>query len=191
MIEILHGRLMRMTDIHPDVARVLITEDEIKAKLQEMGALITEYYRDKNPVVICVLKGAVYLLSDLTRLIDTDIELDFMVVSSYGTDTKSSGVVRIVNDLSTSIKDRHVLVVEDIIDTGLTLKYLLRNFAARGAASIEVAALLWKSGAQEIEIDARWIGFEIPNEFVIGYGLDYAEKYRNLPYVGIIRPEAI
>jgi len=180
-----------MTDIHPDVARVLITEDEIKAKLQEMGALITEYYRDKNPVVICVLKGAVYLLSDLTRLIDTDIELDFMVVSSYGTDTKSSGVVRIVNDLSTSIKDRHVLVVEDIIDTGLTLKYLLRNFAARGAASIEVAALLWKSGAQEIEIDARWIGFEIPNEFVIGYGLDYAEKYRNLPYVGIIRPEAI
>jgi len=180
-----------MNETHPDVARVLLTEDEIKAKLKEMGAEITEFYRGKNPVVICVLKGAVYLLSDLTRYIDTDLELDFMVVTSYGTDTKSSGVVRILKDLSTSIQGRHVLVIEDIIDTGLTLKYLLRNFAARGAESIEVAALLWKTGAQEIDIHAKWIGFEIPNEFVIGYGLDYAEKYRNLPYVGVIRPEAI
>jgi hypoxanthine phosphoribosyltransferase len=180
-----------MSDIHPDVSRVLLSADQIDVKLREMGALISDYYRGKNPVVVCVLKGACYLLSDLTRYIDEDLELDFMVVSSYGTDTKSSGVVRIIKDLSTSIQDRHVLVVEDIIDTGLTLKYLLRNFAARGAASIEVAALLWKSEAQEIDIDARWIGFEIPNEFVIGYGLDYAEKYRNLPYVGVIKPEAI
>jgi len=180
-----------MSDVHPDVARVLLTADDIQTKLREMGASITEHYRDKNPVVVCVLKGAIYVLSDLTRLIDTDVEIDFMVVSSYGTDTKSSGVVRIVKDLNTSLQDRHVLVVEDIIDTGLTLKYLLRNFAARGAATIEVAALLWKTGAQEIDIDARWVGFEIPNEFVIGYGLDYAEKYRNLPYVGAIKKEAI
>ena len=180
-----------VSKIHPDVARVLFTEDEIRARLCEMGKEISEFYREKNPVVVCVLKGAVYVLSDLTRFIDTDIELDFMVVASYGADTKSSGVVRILKDLSMSIQDRHVLVVEDIIDTGLTLKYLLRNFAARGAASIEVAALLWKTDAQEIRIDARWIGFEIPKEFVIGYGLDYAEKYRNLPYVGIIKPEAV
>jgi len=180
-----------MSDIHPDVARVLITAEEIKAKLMEMGESITEHYRGKNPVVVCVLKGAIYVVSDLTRFIDTDVEIDFMVVSSYGTDTKSSGVVRIVKDLNTSLCDRHVLVVEDIIDTGLTLKYLLRNFAARGAASIEVAALLWKTGAQEIDIDAKWVGFEIPNEFVIGYGLDYAEKYRNLPYVGVIKQEAV
>jgi len=180
-----------MSEIHPDVARVLLTEDEIQSKLRKMGEEITAHYRGKNPVVICILKGAIYMLSDLTRFIDTDLELDFMVVSSYGTDTKSSGVVRILKDLSTSIQDRDVLVVEDIIDTGLTLKYLLRNFAARGARSIEVASLLWKTGAQEIDIDAKWIGFEIPNEFVIGYGLDYAEKYRNLPYVGVIKPEAI
>jgi hypoxanthine phosphoribosyltransferase len=156
-----------------------------------MGANITEHYRGQNPVVVCVLKGAVYTVSDLTRYIDTDLELDFMVVSSYGTHTKSSGVVRIIKDLSTSIQDRPVLVVEDIIDSGLTLKYLLRNFAARGASSIEVAALLWKMGAQEIDIDAKWVGFEIPNEFVIGYGLDYAEQYRNLPYIGVIKPEKI
>ena len=180
-----------MSEMHPDVARILLTADEIDAKLKEMGAEITAHYKGKNPVVICILKGAIYVLSDLTRYIDADLELDFMVVSSYGTDTKSSGVVRILKDLSTSIQDRHVLVVEDIIDTGLTLKYLLRNFAARGAKSIEVAALLWKTGAQEIDIDAKWVGFEIPNEFVIGYGLDYAEKYRNLPYVGVIKPEAI
>ena len=180
-----------MSDIHPDVARVLYTAQDIRAKLQEMGASITEHYRDKNPVVVCVLKGAVYLVSDLTRYIDTDLELDFMVVSSYGTHTKSSGVVRIIKDLGTSIHGRHVLVIEDIIDTGLTLKYLLRNFAARGAQSIEVAALLWKMDAQEIDIDARWVGFKMPNEFVIGYGLDYAEKYRNLPYIGVIKPKAL
>jgi hypoxanthine phosphoribosyltransferase len=182
---------MMSGDIHPDVARVLFTESEIQTRLREMGAEITDFYREKNPVVVCVLKGAVYVLSDLTRCIETDIEIDFMVVASYGADTKSSGVVRIVKDLGMSIQDRHVLVIEDIIDTGLTLKYLLRNFAARGAASIEVAALLWKKDAQEIKINARWVGFKIPNEFVIGYGLDYAEKYRNLPYVGVIKSEAV
>ena len=180
-----------MSEIHPDVARVLLTEDEIQSKLRKMGEEITAHYRGKNPVVICILKGAIYMLSDLTRFIDTDLELDFMVVSSYGTDTKTSGVVRIIKDLDMSLDGRDVLVIEDIIDSGLTLKYLLRNFAARGARSVEVATLFWKKGTQEIDIDARWVGFEIENEYIIGYGLDYNQKYRNLPYVGVIKSEVI
>ena len=177
--------------MHPDVERILYSAADIDARLREMGTDITEHYRGKNPIVVCVLKGAVYVLSDLSRHIDTDIEIDFMVVSSYGTDTKTSGVVRIIKDLDVSLEGRDVLLIEDIIDSGLTLKYLLRNFAARGARSVEVATLFWKKDAQEIDIDARWVGFEIENEYIIGYGLDYSQKYRNLPYVGVIKPEVI
>jgi len=180
-----------VSNIHPDVDRMLFSAEEIEACLRAMGAEITAHYRDEPPVVICVLKGAVYVVSDLTRYIDADIELDFMVVSSYGSDTKTSGVVRIIKDLDMSIEGRHVLVIEDVIDSGLTLKYLLRNFAARGARSVEVAALFWKRGAQKIDIHARWIGFEIEDEYIVGYGLDYNQKYRNLPYVGVIKPKII
>lgn len=180
-----------MSELHPDVARVLITEEEIQTRLKEIGAEITQHYRDKNPVCVCILKGAIYVMADLSRYIDADITIDFMAVSSYGEEMESSGVVRILKDLSVSIEGRHVLVIEDIIDSGLTLKYLLRNFASRKAASIEIAALFWKKDVQKSNIYCKWVGFEVPNEFIVGYGLDYAEKYRNLPYVGVIKPEAI
>ena len=137
-----------------------------------------------------VLKGAFMFMSDLARAIDLPVEFDFMAVSSYGAATKTSGVVRILKDLDHDLKDRDVLVVEDIVDSGLTLKYLLKNLAGRKPASLEVAALLRKEGIQQVELDVRYIGFDIPNEFVVGYGLDYAERYRNLPYIGTLKPSA-
>lgn len=180
-----------MNEIHPDIAKVFITAEELAARTKAMGAEITQDYRDKDVILVAVLKGAVYFLADLSRELDCDFEMDFMAVSSYGNQRDSSGVVRILKDLDVELADRHVLIVEDILDTGLTLKYLMRNFEARGAASVEVAACLLKdrdrSGENEIEV--KYVGFTIPNEFVVGYGLDYAERYRGLSYIGVLKPE--
>jgi hypoxanthine phosphoribosyltransferase len=179
-----------MNDLATDIEKVLLTAEEIQAKLAEMGEKITADYDGSTILLVGVLKGAFVVMADLARYIRLPVELDFMAVSSYGAATKSSGVVRIMKDLDHDLRDRQVLVVEDIVDSGLTLKYLLKNLAARKPASLEVAALLRKVGIQQVELDLRYVGFDIPNEFVVGYGLDFAEKYRNLPYIGTLRPEA-
>ena len=166
--------------------RTLISEEEIQAKLKEMGEAITEDYQGKELLVVGVLKGAFMVMADLARYIDLPIEFDFMAVSSYGASTQSSGVVRILKDLDQEIAGKHILIVEDIIDSGLTLSYLMKSLNVRKPASIEIAALLWKEGIQRVPLDVKYPGFSIGPEFVIGYGLDYAEKYRNLPYVGVV-----
>jgi hypoxanthine phosphoribosyltransferase len=173
-----------------DIEKVLIPEDEIQAKLVEMGAKITADYQGRNLLLVGVLKGAFVVMADLSRHIHLPLQFDFMAVSSYGAATKTSGVVRILKDLDHDLKDRDVLVVEDIVDSGLTLKYLLKNPAGRKPATLEVAALLRKEGIQQVDLDVRYVGFDIPNEFVVGYGLDYAEKYRNLPFIGMLRRSA-
>jgi len=176
--------------IHTDIDRVILTEDQIATRIGEMGTQIRRDYSDapKPLLLIAVLRGAALFVADLARAIDGRVELDFMAVSSYGSTTKSSGVVRILKDLDEDIEGRDVLVVEDILDTGLTLKYLLRNLASRRPRSLEVVTLLSKEGKQEVPIDCKYIGFTIPDEFVVGYGLDYAERYRNLPYIGVLKP---
>lgn len=176
------------THIHPDVERVLLDSQQIRDRLTEMGAQITADYAENPPILVGVLKGAVMVMADLAREIDLAVEMDWMAVSSYGSGTKSSGVVRILKDLSGDITDRDVLIVEDIIDSGLTLKWLLSNLRSRGPKSVEICTLLRKPEAARVEIDVKYVGFDIPTEFVIGYGLDYAETYRNLPYVGILKP---
>jgi hypoxanthine phosphoribosyltransferase len=173
-----------------DIEQVLIPEGEIQAKLAEMGEKITADYRDRSLLLVGVLKGAFVVMADLARHIDLPLQFDFMAVSSYGAATKTSGVVRILKDLDHDLRDRDVLVVEDIVDSGLTLKYLLKNLAGRKPATLEVAALLRKEGIQQVDLDVRYVGFDIPNEFVVGYGLDYAEKYRNLPFIGTLKPSA-
>jgi len=173
-----------------DIEKVLIPEAEIQAKLAEMGEKITADYRDRSLLLVGVLKGAFVVMADLARHIDLPLQFDFMAVSSYGAATKTSGVVRILKDLDHDLRDRDVLVVEDIVDSGLTLKYLLKNLAGRKPATLEVAALLRKEGIQQVDLDVRYVGFDIPNEFVVGYGLDYAEKYRNLPFIGTLKPAA-
>ena len=173
-----------------DIEKVLISEEEIQAKLVEMGAQITRDYADRTLLLVGVLKGAFVVMADLARNIQLPLQFDFMAVSSYGAATKTSGVVRILKDLDHDLKDLDVLVVEDIVDSGLTLKYLLKNLAGRKPASLEVAALLRKEGIQQVELDVRYVGFDIPNEFVVGYGLDFAERYRNLPYIGTLKPAA-
>jgi hypoxanthine phosphoribosyltransferase len=173
-----------------DIERVLIPEADIQAKLAEMGEKITADYRDRSLLLVGVLKGAFVVMADLARHIDLPLQFDFMAVSSYGAATKTSGVVRILKDLDHDLRDRDVLVVEDIVDSGLTLKYLLKNLAGRKPATLEVAALLRKEGIQQVDLDVRYVGFDIPNEFVVGYGLDYAEKYRNLPFIGTLKPAA-
>ena len=173
-----------------DIERVLITEGEIKAKLREMGDRITEDYAGKDLLLIGVLKGAFIVMSDLARHIRLPLETDFMAVASYGAATKTSGVVRILKDLDHDLEGRDVLLVEDIVDSGLTLAYLLKNLKGRRPASLEVAALLKKTGIQRVHLDVRYVGFEIPPDFVIGYGLDFAEKFRNLPYIATLKPEA-
>ena len=172
------------------IEKVLISEEEIQAKLAEMGEKITADYEGRSILIVGVLKGAFVVMADLSRHIKLPIEFDFMAVSSYGAATKSSGVVRILKDLDHDLKDRDVLVVEDIVDSGLTLKYLLKNLAARKPASLEVAALLRKEGIQQVPLDVRYVGFDIPNEFVVGYGLDFGERFRNLPYIGTLKPSA-
>ncbi|PWH06931.1 hypoxanthine phosphoribosyltransferase [Brachybacterium endophyticum] len=175
------------TTPHQDVQRVLLDERAIQERLREMGSRITEDYADDPPLLVGVLKGAAFVMADLSRKIDLDVDMDWMAVSSYGSGTKSSGVVRILKDLGADISDRRVLIVEDIIDSGLTLKWLLANLRSRGPKSVDVATLLRKPDAARVEIDVKYVGFDIPNEFVIGYGLDYDESYRNLPYVGVLK----
>jgi len=174
----------------PDIDRVLISSEQIQSKLAEMGERICADYEGRKLLLVGVLKGAFVVMADLARYIRLPLEFDFMAVSSYGAATKTSGVVRILKDLDHDLEGLDVLVVEDIVDSGLTLKYLLKNLAGRKPASLEVAALLRKEGIQQVELDLRYVGFEIPNEFVVGYGLDYAERYRNLPYIAMLRPEA-
>ncbi|HEX7099411.1 MAG TPA: hypoxanthine phosphoribosyltransferase [Acidimicrobiia bacterium] len=171
--------------------RVLITAEEIAAALERMGREISDDYRGKELLVVGVLKGAFMVMADLARQIDIPVEFDFMAVSSYGASTQTSGVVRILKDLDEEIQGRHVLIVEDIIDSGLTLNYLLKSLRVRKPESLEVAALLVKQGIQRVELDVRYIGFEIGPEFVVGYGLDYAGKYRNLPYVGVLESATV
>ena len=169
-----------------EAGRVLVSEEEIAEKLAELGAQITADYQGKDLLVVGVLKGAFIVMADLARHIDLPIEFDFMAVSSYGAATKTSGVVRILKDLDQEIADRHVLIVEDIIDSGLTLNYLLKSLRVRKPASIEVATLLLKEGIQRVPIDVKYVAFSIGPEFVIGYGLDYDQKYRNVPYIGVL-----
>jgi hypoxanthine phosphoribosyltransferase len=174
----------------PDIEKVLISEEEIQAKLAEMGEAITRDYAGRSVLLVGVLKGAFVVMADLARHIRLPVEFDFMAVSSYGAATKTSGVVRILKDLDHDLENRDVLIVEDIVDSGLTLNYLLKNIRARRPASLEVAALLHKRGLQKVAIDMRYVGFEIPPEFVVGYGLDFGERYRNLPYVATLKPSA-
>jgi hypoxanthine phosphoribosyltransferase len=178
------------SDVHPDIEEVLITADEIQDKIRELAKHVSEDYRDKDVLLVGVLKGAFVFMADLAREIKLPIEFDFMAVSSYGSSTKSSGVVRILKDLDYEITGRHVLLVEDIIDSGLTISYLLRYLEARLPASLEICSLFWKKGEQAVPMEVKYPGFEIPPVFVVGYGLDYAEKYRNLPYIGVLKPDA-
>lgn len=171
------------------VGKVLISDEEIAAKLAEMGRAITADYQGKDLLIVGVLKGAFIVMADLARHVDLPVEFDFMAVSSYGAATQTSGVVRILKDLDQEIAGRHVLIVEDIIDSGLTLNYLLKSLKVRRPESLEVAALLVKEGIQRVPLDVKYTGFVIGPEFVIGYGLDYAGKYRNLPYVGVMQED--
>ncbi len=179
-----------MPEVHEDVEEILISSDEIQDKIHSLAKQITEDYRDKDLLLIGVLKGAFVFMSDLARAIELPIEFDFMAVSSYGSSTRSSGVVRILKDLDYEITGRHVLLVEDIIDSGLTISYLLRYLEARQPASLEICSLFWKKGEQAVPLDVKYPGFEIPPVFVVGYGLDYAERYRNLPYIGVLKRSA-
>ena len=167
----------------------LITADEIDNKLAVLGKQITEDYQGKDLLLVGVLRGAFMVMADLARHIDLTVEFDFMAVSSYGASTQTSGVVRILKDLDEEIEGRHVLIVEDIIDSGLTLNYLIKSLNVRKPASLEIAAMLLKEGIQRVPIDVKYVGFSIGPEFVVGYGLDYAGKYRNLPYVGVMGQE--
>jgi hypoxanthine phosphoribosyltransferase len=175
-------------DLGTDLAKVLIPEDQLQAKIRELAAQIDADYAGKDLLLVGVLKGAVMVMADLARALHAPAAMDWMAVSSYGSGTKSSGVVRILKDLDADISQRHVLIVEDIVDSGLTLSWLVSNLQSREPASLEICALLRKPDAVKTEIDVKYIGFEIPNEFVIGFGLDYAEKYRNLPFVGTLAP---
>jgi hypoxanthine phosphoribosyltransferase len=179
---------MRAADISDQITEVLVTEEQIRAKLDEIAARVAADYAGRDLLLVGVLKGAVMVMADFARALPDVVPMDWMAVSSYGSGTKSSGVVQIRKDLDTDIHDKHVLIVEDIIDSGLTLSWLLENFASRGAASVEVFALLRKPEAAKVRVDCKYVGFDIPNEFVIGYGLDYAERYRNVRDVAILAP---
>ncbi|MFT9850320.1 hypoxanthine phosphoribosyltransferase [Aneurinibacillus sp. REN35] len=172
-----------------DIQEVLVTEEEIAEKVRELGRTLSGEYADKNPLVICVLRGGAPFMTDLVRRMDIPLEMDFMAVSSYGASTQSSGVVRIMKDLDTSVENRHIIIVEDIIDSGLTLSYLIDVIERRNAASVKVVTLLDKPARRTVDLKPDYCGFQIPDAFVVGYGLDYAEKYRNLPYIGILKPE--
>jgi hypoxanthine phosphoribosyltransferase len=173
----------------PQIGEILVQPDDLKQKVRDLGAQISVDYADRDLLLVCVLKGAVFFLADLMRHINIPCEVDFMAVSSYGSETDSSGVVRILKDLDRPIAGRDVLIVEDIVDSGLTLQYLMRNLGAREPASLEVCALLTKPDRRKVELPTRYVGFEIPDKFAIGYGLDVAERYRNLPYVAALSDE--
>ena len=179
-----------MNAMHPDVETVLFSEEDIAAMVKRMGEEISRDYAARDLVLIAVLRGAVVFMGDLMRAIDCPVAIDFMAVSSYGDGAKSSGIVRIIKDLDIDIKDRDVLIVEDILDSGLTLKYLMKNLASRKPASLEVATFLWKDvEGKQAAVNPKYVGTHCPDAFVVGYGLDYAERYRNLPYVGVLKPE--
>ena len=175
--------------LHPDIEEILYSEEEIIAVVKDLAAQLTKEYEGKNPLVIGVLKGAVMFMTDLSRAMDCDLELDFMDVSSYGAGMESSGDVKILKDLDTTVDGRDLLIVEDIIDTGRTLSYLIEIFKYRKAKSIKVVTLMDKKERREVDLEADYIGINVPNEFVVGYGLDFNEKYRNLPYIGILKTE--
>ena len=177
------------TELERAVGEILIDADALSARIRELGREISADYEGRDLLLVGVLKGAVFFMADLMRELNVPCEIDFMAISSYGAATDSSGVVRILKDLDINIEGRHVLVVEDIIDSGLTLSYLIRNLEAREPATLEVCALMTKPERREIDVPVRYIGFEIPNRFVIGYGLDFAERYRNLPYVGVLHED--
>lgn len=178
-----------MQAVHEDIDRVLFTEEDLRARVAEMGRQITADHQGESLLVVSVLRGAAIFMADLVREIDLPLEMDYMAISSYGNGVKSSGIVRILKDLTSSVEGRHVLIAEDILDSGLTLKYLIRNLESRNPASIEVATLLCKKTKAQADIDCRYVGFECPDEFIVGYGMDYAERYRNLPYIGVLKPE--
>ena len=184
-------RGVTQTELEAAVSEVLIEEDALARRITELAEEVSSDYVDRDLLLIGVLKGAIFFMADLMRHIELPCEVDFMAISSYGGSTDSSGVVRILKDLDINIRDRDVLVVEDIIDSGLTLQYLMRNLRSREPASLEVCALMTKPARREVEIPVRYVGVEIPNRFVIGYGLDFAERYRNLPYVGVLDPELV
>ena len=179
---------MEMSDVADDLAEILLTEDEIHVKIAELARRIEHDYAGERVLLVAVLKGAVMVMADVARELKMHIDIDFMAVSSYGAGTESSGVVRILKDLDADLTGRHVLIVEDIIDSGLTLAWLRANLESRGPASLEIVALLRKPDAAKVEVDVKYLGFDIPNEFVVGYGLDYAERYRNLRGVAILAP---
>lgn len=177
---------MDINDLGNDIEEVLVSEEQIAARLVELAAAIDEDYQDRDILLVGVLKGAVMVMADLARALHSPVTMDWMAVSSYGSGTKSSGVVRILKDLDTDLTGRHVLIVEDIIDSGLTLSWLVQNLRSRGAADVEICTMLRKPEAVKVDIDVKYVGFDVPNEFVIGYGLDYAEKYRNVPFVATL-----
>ena len=180
---------MTQTELEGAVGEVLIDEPTLQTRIAELGEELSNDYAGKDLLLVGVLKGAVFFMADLMRSLTVPCEVDFMAISSYGAETDSSGVVRILKDLDIPLQGRDVLIVEDIIDSGLTLSYLMRNLRARDPASLEVCALLTKPGRREIEVPVKYVGFEIPNRFVVGYGLDYAERYRNLRYVGVLNED--
>ena len=177
-----------MSVLDADIESIIITADQIRSKTAELARAIDVDYADREPLLVGVLKGASMFMSDLARALDRPSTMEFMAVSSYGSGTTSSGVVRILKDLDRDITGQHILVVEDIIDSGLTLSWLMKNLQSRGPASVEIVAMLRKPDAAKVQVPVRYVGFDIANEFVVGYGLDYAERYRNLPYIGILRP---
>ncbi|WP_453992514.1 hypoxanthine phosphoribosyltransferase [Bacillus nitroreducens] len=172
-----------------DIEKILFSEEEIQQKIKDLGHTLTEDYKDKFPLAIGILKGAMPFMGDLLKRVDTYLEMDFMDVSSYGNSTVSSGEVKIIKDLDTSVEGRDILIIEDIIDSGLTLSYIVELFRYRKAKSIKIVTLLDKPTGRKADISADYVGFIVPDEFVVGYGLDYAEKYRNLPYIGVLKPE--
>lgn len=171
------------------IKSILVDEEALQLKIKELGEQITKDYQRKELLVVCILKGAVMFVSDLIKRIDLPLEIDFMAISSYGNSTKSSGIVRIIKDLNEDIKGKHILIVEDIIDSGLTLSYLIDNLKSREPASVAICTLLDKPDNRKTEIDIVYTGFVVPDEFVVGYGLDYAEKYRNLPFIAVLKEE--
>ncbi|KQX57755.1 hypoxanthine phosphoribosyltransferase [Paenibacillus alginolyticus] len=175
--------------MYSDIQEVLYSEEQIQGKIKELGEKLSIDYEGKNPLVICVLKGAFIFMADLVKQIRVPLELDFMAVSSYGQSTKSSGVVKIIKDLDVPVEGRHILIVEDIIDSGLTLSYLIDVLERRNAKTISVVALFNKPARRTVDLEPEYAGYVLPDEFVVGYGLDYAEKYRNLPFIGILKPE--
>lgn len=178
--------------VHNDIREVLFTQEELASRVHEIGASITQDYADaaqQGIVLVSVLRGAAIFMADLARAIELPVEMDYMAISSYGNGAKSSGVVRILKDLTSDIQGRHVIIAEDILDSGLTLKFLMKNLASRNPASLEVATLLRKKTKAQADITCKYVGFECPDEFIVGYGLDYAERYRNLPYIGVLKPE--